>query len=227
MNAIKVNEEYRLQKKLETIEIKRLRKIKETRSKRRKYRDEMKNKKQQKIEAYYESKKQKDIAKRIKLHETNAEKKKRELLWKKALKKHAKKEKSLAWYKNNACIDYQWCIRYEAQDKNWYVQTIDWQVRNRKDCDAWHIFAKSKYPHLIFHPYNCFPQSKRSNKELGQSDWVIFKDEAIRRIWEKEWDKLIVLSESKREKNRIRDKQYRKDKYTYRHKRRLKLKGET
>ena len=80
MNAIKINEEYKNKKKLEAIEIKKIKKMKMTRENRTKYREKLCTEKQQNTKAYYESKKQKDIAKRIKEHERKAEIKKRELL---------------------------------------------------------------------------------------------------------------------------------------------------
>jgi len=136
---------------------------------------------------------------------------------------YKKKDKTLARYRKYSASEFQRCIRFNAKDGNWYVKTIDWKIRHWKKCDAWHIFSKSKYSHMIFIKNNCYPQSKQSNKELWTTDWLIFKEEVIKRIWKSERNKLVKLADDKQLKNEIRNKWYWKEKYEKWHKNRKEL----
>ena len=201
--------------------LKNLQKVKE---KCREYRDKKLTEKQEKTKVVYTARRDKDVARRVKKSKESRDKKiknaKREIKWHKQVN-YKKKDKTLAWYKSRACTDYQWCVRFDAQDENGYVKTIDGKVRAWDSCDAGHLFAKSRFKHMIFVKDNCFPQSKRSNKELWQTTWLQFKDAVIERIGEKRWDDLVKLSKDKNAHNKLRNKQYWKDKFLYRHKQRL------
>ena len=88
--------------------------------------------------------------------------------------------------------DFQWCIRFDAKDKNWYVIPID-KPNNKilwNSVDAWHCFPKHNYPHLIFYKDNVRPQTKFWNKM--QLDWIwTYLQEIKLRIWEEKFDILI------------------------------------
>lgn len=225
MDSIEINKKYRQKIKLEKLEEKKKLDIKKTIRKRREYRYKKTAEQQEKIKTVIYAKMLKDIAKKTKQKEDKRNKEiknlKREIKWNKKVE-YKKKDKTLAWYKKHSQSDYQWCVRYDAKDENGYVKTIDWKVRKWNDCDAGHIFSKSKYPHMIFYKDNCYPQSKRSNKELWQASWLIeFKSEIIARIWKKRYHDLVNLSTNNIERNKLRNKQYRKDKYKYWHKKRI------
>lgn len=225
MKSLEKNTEYKQQKKL----LKEIEKKKKSIEKRKVYIEWLKrraiekakssiNDRYEKKKALFESKKIKELEKLKK----NLERVKK---WKKTVK-YKKKDKTLAWYKDHSCIDFQWCVRYDAQDINGYVRTIDWKIRKRYACDAGHIFSKSKHKNLIFNRNNCFPQSKYSNKELGATDWLQFKDEVIKRIGIDNWTELVRESKNKEAHNKILDKAYWKEKYEYWHNERLLRKKE-
>jgi len=226
MNSLEINKKYKLKKKLEKTQEKKELELKKIIKKTKEKRDKKTVEQYKKLKLYNYSQMLKSVAKNTKAKETkrNQEIKniEREIKGHK-LVNYKKKDKTLARYKKHSCSDYQRCVRFLAKDDNGFVSTIDGKIRRWNDCDAWHIFSKSKYNHLIFHKYNCFPQSKRSNKELGTSDWLQFKDEVIKRIWKKNWNKLVRLADNKVAANRLYNKQYRKDQYNIWHKKRLKL----
>jgi len=217
MDSLEQNRKHKELIKLERLKINKEKVLKSIEEKRIKFWDTKYNEISDKLKDKYERRKQRDIERRKKRTQERYEKaiknQTRIVIWKPE-KEYKKKHRTLARYKRHAITDYQRCVRFEAQDDRWYVFCIDNPslYRKRNAVDAWHIFPKSLYPHLIFHPHNCFPQSKQSNKVLWQNVARWFKDEVVKRIGDDAWSELVKLVEDKQEKNKFLDKRYRIEK---------------
>lgn len=131
------------------------------------------------------------------------DKKTREIKWEKPLKKNEKKQMSMKKLKQSVFANFQWCIRFDAKDNYWYVSPIDKPMDRRMwndRIDAWHVYPKHNYPHLVFYKDNVHCQTKMWNKM--QLDWVgAYTEELKKRLWSVRYKKLLTLSENKREKN--------------------------
>lgn len=194
-NAIEINTEYKENKKIQKLKEKHLEKIEKHKVSQEQKMKLAREKKKADISASFDRKMKIWNNKQQKTLDRNM----RKTQGKDPLKKNAKKIISVAWLKKRVFANFQYCFRYDEQDKNWYVIPIDKPHEKRlwnKWTDAWHFFPKYNFPHMIFNLDNLRPQTKHWNRMQLDGVWT-YKNEIIIRLWKVKFEQLEKLAYNK------------------------------
>lgn len=192
--SMKINEEYKQQKRIEKERLKREKMI----EKRRLLLNKKRTEAIEKAKVHISSKYEKQLLKYKKQQEIMLEKQKRKIKWKKPLKKHQKKIK----WKQKAFSEIQKYSKLSRSNNKWYVLQVDtWKVVKWNKCQWWHMYPKKNYPQLAFDINNIRPISPRWNKKQADNiaDWI---DNTP--LKEKTKEKLKRKSKDKELKNKVK-----------------------
>lgn len=136
--TVKINQAYKIQKKLQKLE-------RDSKKKLLKQQLAMKKKKEQDIQKAKDDiilNYQKKLISMQKYHQSRLEKQKRKIEWKKLLKKHTKK-KSYAKHFNELLTLIQKFARLRDSNKLWYWNCITcWKEVFWKDANGWHAITR-------------------------------------------------------------------------------------
>jgi len=138
------------------------------------------------------------------------EKKIRQVIWRKPLKK---KEPSM---KQKAFREFQLLMRLVNADDDGHVTLVDTGQRvHYTKCDAGHYYPKKNYPHLAFEGINCYPISKNTNKLQGDNVGIRWREQLLNRIGQEEMDKLDALANDQKAKSEVLDNNYYRKMYDW------------
>lgn len=194
--SIKINKIYKLNKKREQEEKKRIADL-----------NKRWEKKLQKFKDMIEKKKIKDQNKLKASIDKKYEKKIREIEWKKPLKKHQKKEKTKAQLMKKLYKYVQLYARLRDSDKTWYWYCISSGRRiHYKKWDGWHYLSR-RFMMFAFDPDNIHLQSKKDNQamswvygmEIANETLAKYRENLIKKIGKKKVEYMEA------NKNKIRD----------------------
>lgn len=136
----------------------------------------------------------------------------REKIWRKKPKRR-KPVKKIKWM---AYRKFQLYCKLKECDSNWMLVCLDtWKIKHYTEVDWWHYFGKWTRPHLWFIEDNCRPISKDMNKKQWSLEWLHWKNQLIKKIWQWVFDDLEIASKDKKAKSELRWHNFYLQKFEY------------